>query len=80
MGMEPEIQENSNTIKFISSSEELQYSSNISRSWNDDGNFIQESLQKFWIFYLHMASKEERWGRSKSAASAERTQRSGYSP
>ena len=70
MGMEKEIQENSNTITLhadgLSTSEKLQYCSNIPRSWNDDSNYIQESNLKFWILYLFMASKEESWAEVKA--------------
>lgn len=77
-GMEWEIWEkNSDTITLhadrISTSEKLQYCSNIPRSWDDDSNSIQESNFKCWILCLLMASKEGSWAEVK-VLNQERTQ------
>ena len=71
------MRKNSGTITLhadrISTSEKLQYCSNIPRSWDDASNYIQESKFKCWILYLLMASKEGSWAEVK-VLNQERTQ------
>lgn len=73
--METEIQENSNTVKFISSAEELQYSSINKMTMVTT---FKNHFNNFGFSTYILLQRRTGGGRSESIASGERTQRDGY--